>query len=55
MNSLFGQPLKPYSYTDYVTCVDLGQQDGMLTTGWDRKLAVKGLEGKTIKMEVTTY
>jgi NADH dehydrogenase len=26
----------------------------MLTTGWDRKLAVKGLEGKTIKMEVTT-
>jgi NADH dehydrogenase len=54
VNSLFGQPLKPYSYTDYVTCVDLGQQDGMLTTGWDRKLAVKGLEGKTIKMEVTT-
>lgn len=54
VNSLFSQPLKPYSYTSYVTCVDLGQQDGMLTTGWDRKLAVSGIEGKTIKMEVTT-
>ncbi|WP_281232314.1 NAD(P)/FAD-dependent oxidoreductase [Flavobacterium gelatinilyticum] len=54
VNSLFSQPLKPYNYTDYVTCVDLGQEDGMLTTGWERSLAVSGIEGKNIKMEVTT-
>ena len=54
VNDLFSQPLKPYSYKDYVTCVDLGQQDGMLTTGWERKLVASGLEGKNIKMEVTT-
>lgn len=54
VNSLFSQPLKPYNYTDYVTCLDLGQQDGMLTAGWDRKLVASGLEGKNIKMEVTT-
>jgi NADH dehydrogenase len=54
VNALFSQPLKPYNYTDYVTCVDLGQQDGMLTTGWERSLAVSGIEGKNIKMEVTT-
>ncbi|MEN2402333.1 FAD-dependent oxidoreductase [Flavobacterium sp. MC2016-06] len=54
VNGLFSQPLKPYNYTDYVTCVDLGQEDGMLTTGWERKLAVSGIEGKNIKMEVTT-
>jgi NADH dehydrogenase len=54
VNALFGQALKPYNYTDYVTCVDLGQQDGMLTTGWERTLLSSGIEGKTIKMEVTT-
>lgn len=54
VNDLFSQPLKPYRYTDYVTCLDLGQQDGMLTSGWDRKLVASGIEGKTIKMEVTT-
>ncbi|PIF30891.1 NADH dehydrogenase [Flavobacterium sp. 9] len=54
VNSLFSQPLKPYNYTDYVTCVDLGQEDGMLTTGWERTLAFSGIEGKNIKMEVTT-
>lgn len=54
VNSLFSEPLKIYSYKDYVTCVDLGQQDGMLTSGWDRKLVASGLEGKNIKMEVTT-
>jgi len=54
VNSLFSQPLKSYNYTDYVTCVDLGQEDGMLTTGWERTLAFSGIEGKNIKMEVTT-
>ncbi|WP_394773406.1 NAD(P)/FAD-dependent oxidoreductase [Flavobacterium sp.] len=54
VNGLFGQALKPYNYTDYVTCVDLGQQDGMVTTGWERTLLSSGIEGKTIKMEVTT-
>lgn len=54
VNGLFGQALKPYNYTDYVTCVDLGQQDGMLTTGWERTLLSSGIEGKTIKVEVTT-
>lgn len=54
VNDIFSQPLKPYSYKDYVTCVDLGQEDGLLTTGWERSLAVSGLEGKNIKMEVTT-
>lgn len=54
VNALFSQPLKSYNYTDYVTCVDLGQQDGMLTTGWERSLSVSGIEGKNIKMEVTT-
>lgn len=54
VNSLFSEPLKSYSYKDYVTCVDLGQEDGMLTSGWDRQLVASGLEGKNIKMEVTT-
>jgi NADH dehydrogenase len=52
INDLFSATLKPYTNTSYVTCLDLGQNDGLFTTGWERNLLYKGSEGKGIKMNI---
>lgn len=52
VNDIFSSTLKPYAYTSYVTCLDLGQDDGLFTTGWERKLLYQGREGKDIKVKI---
>ncbi|KIO77511.1 hypothetical protein TH53_08690 [Pedobacter lusitanus] len=53
VNDLFSLPLKAYMNESYVTCLDLGQNDGLFTTGWERKLLYQGAEGKSIKTRIT--
>ena len=52
VNDLFAQELIPYVNNRYVTCLDLGQDDGLFTTGWDRNLLYKEREGKDIKEQI---
>lgn len=54
VNDLFFAPLKAYTNTSYVTCLDLGQNDGLFTTGWNRNLLYQGREGKDIKVAINT-
>lgn len=52
VNDLFAKPLKAYFNDRYVTCLDLGQNDGLFTTGWERNLLYQGTESKNIKMKI---
>jgi NADH dehydrogenase len=52
VNDIFSQELSPYFNERYVTCLDLGQNDGLFTTGWERSLLYKGREGKDIKEQI---
>lgn len=52
INDLFSAQLIPYANNRYVTCLDLGQDDGLFTTGWERNLLYKGREGKDIKEQI---
>lgn len=54
VNDLFSNPLKPYINNNYGTCLDLGQEDGLLTSGFERKLLMKGCQAKQIKTMITT-
>lgn len=55
VNDLFSESLMPYVNNRYVTCLDLGQDDGLFTTGWDRNLLFKGREGKDIKEQINQH
>jgi NADH dehydrogenase len=52
VNDIFTHELSPYFNERYVTCLDLGQNDGLFTTGWERSLLYKGREGKDIKEQI---
>lgn len=52
VNDLFGQALLPYRYPNYVTCLDLGSEDALLTTGWQRVIKSKGQEAKKVKKNI---
>lgn len=52
VNDLFGQDLIPYRYPNYVTCLDLGVEDALLTTGWQRVIKSKGPEAKKVKKNI---
>lgn len=49
VNDLFGIELIPYQYPNYVTCLDLGSSDSLLTTGWERTLKLTGEKAKEKK------
>lgn len=46
---LLGEPLAAFQTTPYVTCLDLGPAGGLFTTGFERKVALTGAEGKERK------
>lgn len=54
VNLMFGRNLIPYSQSKYVTCLDLGPENALLTVGWDRKVQMLGAEAKTLKNEINT-
>lgn len=54
VNDLFSQELEPYINNNYGTCLDLGQEDAVLTSGFDRKLLMKGNKAKEINTAITT-
>ena len=37
---------------DYVTCLSLGPEAGVLTAGWDREVQLRGAEGKQQKRQI---
>jgi NADH:ubiquinone reductase (H+-translocating) len=53
-NDLLGFPLIPYRQLRYVTCLDLGRSGAVLTTGWDRQVAMNGTEAKSLKRRINT-
>lgn len=54
INDLFGATLKPYVQNGYVTCLDLGQEAALYTTGRERTSQYQGVEAKNIKVMVNT-
>lgn len=46
---LLDSPLTPYSQEVYGTCLDLGPAGAVVTSGWDRKVVLKGEEAKKVK------
>ena len=54
VNNIFSKELEPYVNNNYGTCLDLGQEDAVLTSGFERKLVMKGNKAKEIKTAITT-
>ncbi len=54
VNQMFGQNLIPYSQPHYVTCLDLGPENALLTVGWERKVQMFGPEAKKLKTQIVT-
>ena len=55
VNDLFGEALKPYLQENYLTCLDLGQEDALFTKDWERNIVMTGQEAKKIKKEINSY
>lgn len=51
---LLGLPLVPYEQPRYVTCLDLGRSDAVITHGWERRIEKTGEEGKAVKRMINT-
>lgn len=49
---LLGLPPVPFAPDPYVTCLDLGSAGAVLTTGWDRTVALTGEEAKALKRSI---
>lgn len=54
VNDLFGEPLKEYIQNGYVTCLDLGGEHAVYTTGWERSMQQSGAEAAATKKWVNT-
>jgi len=52
VNALFDCDLIPYSQPRYGTCLDLGSEQALVTTGWDRFPKMTGIPAKELKMEI---
>jgi len=51
---MFDKSLIPYSQPRYITCLDLGVVDSLVTAGWERNIKMVGFEAKTMKEEIVT-
>jgi NADH dehydrogenase len=51
---LLDVPLEPYRQKNYVTCLDLGPSDAVVTRGWDSKVELSGDKAKAMKREINT-
>ena len=54
VNALFGKDLIPYAQARYVTCLDLGAENALLTSGWERSPKGSGKNAKAQKEEIIT-
>jgi NADH dehydrogenase len=54
VNQLFGKEMKPYSQPRYATCLDLGAETALFTTGWKREIKLLGAEAKALKNQIVT-
>jgi NADH dehydrogenase len=54
VNALFGKDLISYSQPRYVTCLDLGSRQALLTSGWDRIPQLTEMPAKILKTEIVT-
>jgi NADH dehydrogenase len=52
VNALFDCDLIPYSQPRYVTCLDLGSEQALLTSGWGRFPKMTGISAKELKIEI---
>lgn len=51
---LLGLDAVQFSPEDYVTCLDLGPDDAVFTTGWERTVNLTGAEAKSLKSQINT-
>ena len=51
---LFGKVMKAYRQQKYVTCVDLGKESAVFTSGWQRQLEMTGRDAKNLKAQITS-
>jgi NADH dehydrogenase len=51
-SDLLGLPLVPFAPDPYVTCLDLGPGGAVLTTGWERTVALTGPDAKSLKRSI---
>ncbi|BBG00105.1 MULTISPECIES: NAD(P)/FAD-dependent oxidoreductase [Pseudonocardia] len=51
---VLGLPLSPFAPNPYVTCLSLGPYGAVLTTGWDRTVALTGAEATTLKHTINS-
>lgn len=49
---LLGLPLRPYRQERYVTCLDLGSEGAVFTSGWDRQVQYAGEEADQMKRQI---
>jgi NADH dehydrogenase len=49
---LLGKPMLPLRVDWYVTCLDLGPWGAVYTEGWDRHVAISGMNAKSIKQTI---
>ncbi len=54
VNLIFGGKPVPYSQPRYVTCLDLGGEQALFTTGWERTVQTVGPEAKALKNQIVT-
>ncbi|MHB1729951.1 MAG: NAD(P)/FAD-dependent oxidoreductase [Leptospirillum sp.] len=54
VNALFGKELVPYAQPRYGTCLDLGSEQALLTSGWERIPKMTGVSAKELKTEIVT-
>jgi len=51
---LLGADMIAYSQPEYATCLDLGGNDALLTSGWERSVQMKGVEAKQMKKNIVS-
>ncbi|MBI3524233.1 MAG: FAD-dependent oxidoreductase [Betaproteobacteria bacterium] len=54
VNQMFGEQLLAYSQPRYNTCLDLGPENALLTTGWERNVKMSGVDAKSLKNQIVT-
>ena len=48
-SSIFEKPMLRYEHSSYITCLDLGPKDALVTRGWDRLVEKSGRDAKAQK------
>lgn len=54
VNLMFGKDLMFYSQPRYATCLDMGYENALFTTGWERNVKMFGADAKALKNQIVT-